>query len=229
MNTDAVSPPPDKTGLNWLQVVLIVAGTVVVTVLLTLWIIRTYVFPADFEPVALSPKEEQVLAAKLERLESMQTPSGEQIAPGEIVDGKLAPEVYSEDPSKRALDFTERELNALLAKNTELAERVAIDLSDRLISAKLLIPMDEDFPVLGGRVLRIKTGMVFDYKESRPVVKLQGVTLMGVPLPNAWLGGLKNVDLVAEFGGDEGFWRAFADGVEGIEVKEGRLQLRLKE
>ena len=52
---------------------------------------------------------------------------------------------------------------------------------------------------------------------------------MGVPLPNAWLGGLKNVDLVAEFGRDGGFWRLFADGVADVEVGEGQLRVRLKE
>ena len=77
MNTEAASPTPEKSGLNWLQIVLIVVGTAVVTVLLTLWIVRTYVFPSDFEPVALSQQEEQVLEAKLERLESMGIGPGE--------------------------------------------------------------------------------------------------------------------------------------------------------
>ncbi len=40
---------------------------------------------------------------------------------------------------------------------------------------------------------------------------------MGMPIPNAWLGNLKNVDLIAEFGGTGGVWKAFADGVEALE------------
>ena len=52
---------------------------------------------------------------------------------------------------------------------------------------------------------------------------------MGVPLPNAWLGGMKNIDLVSEFSGAEGGWKAFSDGVESISVAEGSIQVQLKE
>ena len=52
---------------------------------------------------------------------------------------------------------------------------------------------------------------------------------MGVPMPNAWLGGIKNIDLVKEFGGDKGFWKTFADGVDSISVVDGFLDIRLKE
>ena len=52
---------------------------------------------------------------------------------------------------------------------------------------------------------------------------------MGIPIPGAWLGGLKNIDLVSEFGDQQGFWKSFADGVENIRVEEGRLKVQLKE
>ena len=58
---------------------------------------------------------------------------------------------------------------------------------------------------------------------------LKGVSIWGVPLPNAWLGNLKNVDLVQEFGANQGFWSAFAAGIEGITVEEGSLRIRLRE
>ena len=58
---------------------------------------------------------------------------------------------------------------------------------------------------------------------------LKGVSVFGVPIPNAWLGNLKNVDLVAEFGGNQGFWKTFADGVETIQVTDGQLLINLKE
>ncbi len=53
--------------------------------------------------------------------------------------------------------------------------------------------------------------------------------MMGIPIPNAWLGGLKNIDLVSEFGADEGFWKSFSDGVENIQVEDGRIRIKLKE
>ena len=58
---------------------------------------------------------------------------------------------------------------------------------------------------------------------------LKGVSVMGVPIPNAWLGGIKNVDLITEFGTDPGFWQAFSEGVEDIRVEDGRIKVKLKE
>jgi hypothetical protein len=110
-----------------------------------------------------------------------------------------------------------------------MAQRLAIDLSDNLASAKLLVPVDPDAPILGGKPIRVNAGLELGYRNSRPIVILKGVSLWGVPIPNAWLGNVKNVDLVQEFGSDEGFWKAFADGVELIEVKEGKLRVILKE
>lgn len=200
--------------------------TVVVTVLVTaggIWVF-TYLYPRQFRPVELSAKEQRVLTQKLDRLGAMQ--GG---APVSNEQQPLEPERYEEDDAKRQISLTERELNALLAHNTDLATRLAIDLSDDLASAKLLIPVEDDFPVLGGKIIRVNAGLELAYRDASPVVVLKGVSVMGVPIPNAWLGNLKNVDLVREFGGDRGFWRAFADGVEFIRVADGELQIHLKE
>jgi len=223
MNADtSLSPAPVRTGLRWPQVLLIVLATVAVTVALTWWALAHYLFPRQFKPVHLKPKEEQVLNGKLRALgvQVEQAPGGTK---------PLEPEPYSEKGAKREVRFSERELNAMLAKNTDLAQRLAIDLSDDLVSAKLLVPLEEDFPVLGGKTLRVNAGVELAYRGNRPVVVLKGVSVMGVPIPNAWLGNLKNVDLVGEFGADQGFWKAFADGVEYIHVEDGQLLVKLKE
>jgi len=77
--------------------------------------------------------------------------------------------------------------------------------------------------------LKVNAGAELSYANGRPIVILKGVKVWGIPIPNAWLGNLKNVDLVTEFGGNEGFWKSFADGVENISVAEGQLKIRLKE
>jgi hypothetical protein len=117
----------------------------------------------------------------------------------------------------------------MMAKNTDLADKLAIDLAENMVSIKLLIPLDPDFPMLGGQTLKVKAGAELAYRDGRPVVKLKGVSLMGVPMPNAWLGGIKNIDLIKEFGADEGVWKSIADGVESISVVEGFLKIQLKE
>lgn len=223
MNAEIVetSEPGKRRRFDALHVFLMVVLAIIVTALIALWVFRTYLFPKEFKPVALTQQEEQVLDHKLSRL-GLQT--------DDVAAGKpLKPEAYSEAGAKREVIFSEREVNALVAKNTDLADKLAIDLADDLVSARLLLPLDEDFPVLGGKTLKAKAGIGLAYKEGKPVVILKGVSIMGVPVPNAWLGNLKNIDLIEQYGGKEGFWKSFAEGVDQLVVEEGKLKIKLKE
>jgi hypothetical protein len=184
--------------------------------------------------VELSAKEKQVLEAKIERLDEFGSSSANTArrrAPSDPADDQkwLDSGEYDESGADRKIEFSERELNSLIAGNTDLGRRAAINLSDDLASARLLIPIDPDFPVLGGRTLRVSAGLELAYADGRPIVALRGVSLMGVPVPNAWLGNLKNVDLVERYGADTGFWRAFSAGVEAITIDDGRVHIRLRE
>jgi len=207
----------------------------------TVLVLKTYFFPLEFKPVDLNFKEEEVLAKKLKTLDSVTgadfyshlNKNAVLDKPLEIDQSnsspKIEPERYSEKGIKREITFTERELNGLLANNTDLAKKLAIDLSDDLISAKLILPVDDDFPIIGGKTVRLKSGMVFSYTNGKPVVILKGITIMGVPVPNAWLGGIKNIDLVEKYAVEKGFWKTFSDGVEDINISEGLLRIKLKE
>jgi hypothetical protein len=201
-----------------------------IATMIAVWVITSYIFPTEIKPVKLSSSEEQTLNEKLERLDSLQQSPVSSKDPHYSVRGNpLNPQPYKENASKREIILSEKELNALLARNTDLAKKLAIDLSDDLASAKLLLPMDEDFPLLGGKTLKVEAGLELAYADGKPIVMLKGVSILGVPLPNAWLGNLKNVDLVKEFGGKQGFWNAFAAGIDKIEIAEGQLRIHLKE
>ena len=222
------SAPKPRKGFSGMQVLGMVFISMCIAIAATAFVIKLYLFPAPFNPVELSPKETRQLAAKLERFEGFNN----QAAPKDreyTKEGTLIPEQYSEAGASRDINFTERELNAMVAKNTDLAEKLAIDLAENMVSIKLLIPLDPDFPMLGGKTLKVKAGAELAYRDGRPVIKLKGISLMGVPMPNAWLGGIKNIDLIREFGTDEGFWKTFADGVDSISVVEGFLKIQLKE
>lgn len=224
---------PQK-GFSGMQVLGLVIASMCLAIIATVFAIKVLLFPGPFEPVVLSVKEEQQLATKLEVFEgfSNQSQKTQHKKSGKnehVKDATLKPEKYSEEGLSRDINFTERELNAIIAQNTDLAEKLSVDLAENMVSIKLLIPLDADFPILGGKTLKVKAGAELAYRESRPVVILKGVSIMGVPLPNAWLGGLKNIDLVKEFGADEGFWNTFSAGVDSISVVEGFLNIRLKE
>ncbi len=243
---DVAAQQDSKKGFSGKQVFLIVLVTLLVTIVITYFVLQRYIFAKEFTPVSLTHNETVVLNEKLQALGfqpdtttantdtkkksgwgfgKKKESSEEQAEENQ----PLTPEPYKEDASKREINFSEKELNAMLAKNTDMASRVAIDLASDLASAKMLIPMDPDFPLIGGKTLRVNTGLGLSFANDRPVVILKGVSIMGVPIPNAWLGNLKNVDLVSEFGLDSGFWKTFAAGVEYINVQDGKLQIKLKE
>jgi hypothetical protein len=97
------------------------------------------------------------------------------------------------------------------------------------VSARILVPVDPDVPVIGGKTLRLKTGLSYSFADGKPVLMLKGVTVMGVPLPNAWLGGIKNIDLIRQAGQEDGFWKTLGDGIENLQIEDGRVIISLKE
>ena len=227
-----IERPSRKGGIRGIYILWIVLATILVTAALTFWVVRTYIYAKDFEPVELSVKERQTLNTKLKMLgyDPGSDTTRKAGQPAQESDEQwLRAERYSEADAKREVSFSERELNAILAKNRDLAKKLAVDMSDDLVSARLLVPVDQDFPVLGGKTLRVSAGVEMAFRDTKPVVILKGVSIMGIPLPNAWLGGLKNIDLINEFGDKKGFWQGFAEGVENIRVEEGRLKIKLRE
>ena len=223
-------PAAKRFRFGLLQVMGIVALAMIVTALLTAWWVKHYIYASKFTPTVLSAKEQKVLDSKLARI-GTKTSKATVTPKKKIHDQRvpLEPEAYSEEGAKREISLTEKELNALIANNPEVAQRVAIDLSDDLVSVKLVVPMDEEIPVLGGKTLRLNVGLILRYEKKRPVIALKGISLGGIPLPNVWLGNLKNRNLVKEFGSEGGFWKLFSDGIADLKVQRGRILIKLKE
>lgn len=237
MNTEITEP---RKPLGCMVIGALMLLTISLSIGGAFWLIKWQLFPKNFEPVELSAREETQLQDKLQAIGLGQTLKAKKagaeqrdangLTPEQARESaELAPEPYSEDQAKRDITLTEKEINGLLANNSNLAQRLVIDLADNRASAKLLVHLDPDFPFLGGQTLKVNAGAELAFRDKRPVVVLQGVSVWGVPVPNTWLGGLKNVDLVSEFGAEEGFWKAFADGIEDIRVTEGELHIKLKE
>ncbi len=234
MVQDSHLPTADnkKSSFSWFKLFAIISVATALGGAFAIWLVTVFLFPREFKPVTLKPAEEQVLQAKFRYLEA--PPKSRQTVSRRTEKSKngaddFKPQPYSEVGARREVTFTEREVNALLAKNTELAKKLSIDFSDNLASARLILHVDKDFPVLGGKTIKASTGLELSYSGGKPTVILKGVSLWGVPVPNAWLGNLKNIDLVEKFGQERGFWKAFAAGVEDIKISDGQLRIKLKE
>jgi len=219
-STTPATPAPQRR-FGCLHVFLFVTIAVLVTAVVAFFVVRAYFFPRAFQPVTLNAREEAALQTKIARLDA-RAPAAAPAAP--------AGQVRSSEPADvgQTIRITAKELNALLAKNTDLADKARVDLSPGLLRAALRIPVDPDVPVLGGKILRARAEASFRYDSGRPVVMLTDVTVMGISIPNAWLGGLKNVDLIQEANGSSGFWKAFRDGVDDLRIEDGAIVIRLK-
>ena len=231
---DDINTPEPSKGKGCLRTLGIMLLTVILSVVATVFVINYYLFPKKFEAVELNQREESTLNQKLKQF-GLPAFTEEKITSDDTTNKKdnpaktIEPEAYTEVGAKREVSFSEKELNAMLAKNTDLADKAAIDLSDNLASFKMILPLDPDFPIMGGKTLKVNAGAELAYANGKPIVILKGVKVWGIPIPNAWLGNLKNVDLIQEFGGDKGFWKSFADGVENIHVSNEKLIIKLKD
>jgi cytoskeletal protein RodZ len=212
------------------QVLLFVGLAVLATGLVTAWWVNQYLYAATFEPTQLTASEQHSLDSKMAQLRQVDKSGSSSSKPKvSFSDGLLEPEPYSEQGASREIQLTEREVNSLIAKDVEMAKHVAVDLADNLVSVKLVVPVTEEMPIVGGKTLKLNFGVELSYANGKPVVAMQGISLGGVPLPSAWWGDIKHINLVEEFGGPGGFWDQFAKGVQDLKIQDGRLRITLKE
>lgn len=209
--------PTTPRSFGCLHALLVLIVLLLIAILGSLWWINRNVHAKEFTPVTLKPAEQVALDAKLQQLESSVKTSG------------IEPEIYTETDASRRVVLSEKELNALIARDPAAAKNVAIDLADDLMSVKIIAPMDPELPLIGGKTFKFNMGVTLAYTNQAPNVTIRGISLGGIPLPGAWWGDIKNKNLVETFGAQGSFWDSFARGVEHLEVKDGTLILLLKE
>jgi hypothetical protein len=230
MNADISSTVASRRMFSGKQVVLFVLLAVLGTVILTGWWVNQYLYASAFEPIRLSAADEQVLNTKMAHLRDANdtgTPAPQSSLP--VHETPLEPEPYTEIGATREIRLTEREVNALIARDPEMAKHMAVNLSDDLVSVNLVVPVNKDLPLVGGRMVKLNFGLALSYAGGKPVVVMRGISVGGIPLPSAWWGDIKNTNLVEEYGGSGGFWDQFAKGVEDLNIQDGELHVTLKE
>ncbi len=78
----------------------------------------------------------------------------------------MAPQPNSELGASREIRLSERELNALIGTNIEFSTLLIVDLADDLASAKILLPMPPDIPLIGGKTVRVHAGLKLAYADA---------------------------------------------------------------
>ncbi len=197
------------SGISIAAVLIIAVGVLVI------WYNR------PIEPVVLSEAEKAGIEAKLATMQAV----AEDTPPPEPEPEPEMPAAY--EPGAREIAFTDRELNGLLHEHTRLGDQVAFQFAPGAVLARIETPLPEDIPLLGGRKLRARAKFAIDASGPTPMLALEDLTVWGISIPNDWLGGIKNTNILGEvFGAREG---EGIPGVESLVIERGRLLIHLKE
>lgn len=195
-------------------------AVVVVSAATASWMVRRQFHAKPFTPVTLSEKEQVALEKKIDLV----VPAADEPAPG---DAERPHWVKQEEAVTNVITFSEKELNALLATNTELGDKAYVVLGRNSISARYNIPIDPDAPFLGGKTLRGRVTFGVEPADGRLSVRMDDVRIWGISLPNAWLGGLKGVDLFETIAGTDTGMQRIAEGIAAVDVQPGRITITL--
>jgi hypothetical protein len=132
-------------------------------------------------------------------------------------------------PGSKVLKLTEREINGLLNANTDLGKSVRLEFAQDAINAYVVVPIPQDVPVMGGKMFRARGRFrVSIGNGGTPFAILEDVTVYGLSLPKAWLGGLKGENLLENAMGERN-GSPVLKGIKSLKVEPGALVLEVED
>lgn len=219
MNTPSTSKPFWKRPA--FVIFAVILGTAGIAVAGTAWWVKHNFYASALNPVTLTAPEQTVLDGKLAAVRAAAEKTPAQIE----AERQAAAEL-----EKRTLSLSEREINAFLAQQG-LGEQLKVHLGDGAGSAEAIVPIEPDAPVLGGKTLRIKCSFKAAMNADKKLAfSISDISVSGVPLPNAWLGNIKGLNLLenTDINADPAV-QAFAAGIRDFSISDGTLRVVLNE
>ncbi len=228
-------PVPAAKKTRWLlygcgtliAVVLVIVAAVVITVW---WIQR------PIKPVVLSAQEKAAVEEKLQHIGGGKTPAR---TPNRPVKAGAPSAAAGTDANQgqdrpyvagsKVLKLTEREINGLLNANTDLGKSVRLEFAADAINAYVAVPIPQDFPIGGGKMFRARGRFRVSLgNDATPFAILEDVTVFGLSLPKAWLGGIKGENLIGKAMGERNGKPVF-QGIKSLRVQPGALVLEVED
>ena len=251
MSSETQSPPaplpppaPKKRGCLFygcgtlLALLVIIAATVAITYW---WIQR------PIKPVVLSASEKAIVDEKLQHLDggtasarapatASTTSSIPNRPPKPAAPPAPAPGVEANPvpggpyvPGSKVLKLTDREINRLLNANTDLGKSLRLEFARDAVNAYVAVHIPEDFPIGGGKMFRARGSFRVSLGNGgTPYAVLEDVTVLGLSLPKAWLGGIKGQNLIGQAVGERN-GSPVLRGIKNLRVEPGALVLEVEE
>lgn len=193
---------------------------IVAAVAFTIWWIQR-----PIKPVVLTSKEQAVVQQKLRHVDAANG-SAPAFTNSATTNPALNPPYV---PGSKTITLTQREMNGLLNQNTDLGKSVRLEFDKDAINAYLAVPIPQDFPIGGGKMFRARGRFRVSLGNGgTPYAVLEDVTVFGVSLPKAWLGGLKGQNLLGDAVG-QGRSGPVLRGIKSLRVEPGALVLELED
>jgi hypothetical protein len=229
------SSPPAKTG-RWLLFgcggVLAVLLLIVAAVAITLWWMQRPIKPVVLsaqEKVTVDEKLRYVEEPKVSRPPDRTATSGNPPAPAIAGTQPNPAEDRPYVPGSKVLKLTEREINGLLNQNTDLGNSVRLEFDQDAVNAYVAVPIPKDFPVAGGKMFRARGRFRVSLGNGgTPYAILEDVTVFGLSLPKAWLGGIKGENLLGDAVGQQNGAPAWK-GIKSLRVEPGALVIEVED
>jgi hypothetical protein len=242
METPSATPPPSaRQGLSARQILLIVFGSILlVSALVSAAVIGWFQYnfnPAPMQPVVLSEVEKQAFTTKLSALGDpamapvfLKFPAHDRASAPAFTTPSAAPvPTVPAGLENKTLILTEREVNAYLASQN-LGENIQVSFGEGRVITAIILEVPQDFPILPGQKVRARitfgTGLTPEHKLS---LVFNDLHVGGISLPNAWLGDLKGVDLIAENLQRDPALQRFISGIRSLEIHPGGARVILNE
>ena len=251
MSSETQSPPaplpppaPKKRGCLFygcgtlLALLVIIAATVAITYW---WIQR------PIKPVVLSASEKTAVEEKLQHLgggtasarapaTASTTSSIPNRPPTPAAPPAPAPGVEANPvpggpyvPGSKVLKLTDREINGLLNANTDLGKSLRLEFARDAVNAYVAVHIPEDFPIGGGKMFRARGSFRVSLGNGgTPYAVLEDVTVLGLSLPKAWLGGIKGQNLIGQAVGERN-GSPVLRGIKNLRVEPGALVLEVED
>ena len=229
------APTPAAKRTRWLLygcgTLIALLLVIVAAVAITVWWIQR-----PIKPVVLSAQEKAAVEEKLQHIGGGKVPipapnrqakaGAAAVAAGPAANqGQNRPYV----PGSKVLKLTEREINGLLNANTDLGNTVRLEFAKDAINAYVNVPIPQDFPVGGGKIFRARGRFRVSLgNDETPFAILEDVTVFGLSLPKAWLGGVKGENLIGQAMGERNGKPVF-QGIKSLRVEPGALVLEVED
>jgi len=136
--------------------------------------------------------------------------------------------IEEDDKGRRIVRFTQRELNGYFTDDPTLREFIRVELNDDEVIARLRMKMPEGLP-MAGKVVKVRGRVNVVVNEQQMHASIESLTVGGIAVPSAVLGGLKGENLFEELFDSSDEAQKFREFVEELEVKDGEILIKLAE